>query len=38
MARAKRKSGSTAGSTLLTAPSGIDLAAGNTGSPTLLGG
>jgi hypothetical protein len=38
MARAKRKSGATAGGTLLTAPSGIDLAAGNSGAPTLLGG
>lgn len=38
MARAKRKSSSTAGSTLLTAPSGVDLASGNSGAPTLLGG
>jgi hypothetical protein len=38
LARARKKTASSAGSTLLTAPSGIDLSAGNTGAPSLLGG
>lgn len=38
MARARRKSASTASGSLLTSPSGIDLAGGNLAAPTLLGG
>jgi len=38
LARARKKTASSAGGTLLTAPSGIDLSAGNTGAPSLLGG
>lgn len=38
MARARRKSATAAGGTLLTAPSGVDLAGGNLAAPQLLGG
>ena len=38
MVKARRKASTAAGGTLLTAPSGIDLAGGNTGAPSLLGG
>lgn len=38
MARARRKSATSAGGTLLTAPSGIDLSGGSLAAPALLGG
>lgn len=38
MARARRKSATAAGETLLTAPSGVDLSGGSLAAPQLLGG